>query len=139
MATIGMSNYLANKLLNFMFNGAAFTPPATLYISLHTATLTAAGAGTEVSGGDYARQAITPNVTNFPTTTTREIKNAIAVGYPVAAAPWGTTIFFGIWDALSGGNLLWYGEVDPSKTIGIGDALSIPINLLKFQLNDTVE
>lgn len=137
MAVIGMSNYLANKILNQNFNGAAWSPPATIYVSLHTATLTPAGTGTEASGGSYARQAITCDTTNFPTTTTREIKNAGVVTFPTAAAPWGTVIYFGIWDALSGGNLLWYGEVDPSKTIGIGDALSIPINLLIFQLNDT--
>jgi hypothetical protein len=137
MADIGMSNYLANKLLNNVFNGGAWSPPATVYVSLHTAALNAAGVGTEVSGGSYARQAITANTTNFPTTTTREIKNAVAFNFPVAAAPWGTVIYFGVWDALSGGNLIWYGEVDPNKTIGTGDALSIPIDLLIFQLNDT--
>ncbi|QSM01082.1 hypothetical protein SEA_NANOSMITE_37 [Mycobacterium phage Nanosmite] len=39
----GMSAYLANKLLDHAFRNVAYTPPATVYVKLHTGDPGAAG------------------------------------------------------------------------------------------------
>ena len=124
----GKSNYLNNKFLNMIFNGAAFTPPTTLYCGLFTAAPTDAGGGTEVSGGAYARVAVTPNSTNFPVTSTQSISNAIPITFPTATANWGTVVAAAFFDAATGGNMLYWGPLSVNQTINSGSQFQLPAN-----------
>ena len=133
----GMADYLKNKLLNLMFNITAYVFPTTVYIALYTAAPTSAGGGTEVTGGSYARVAITCDTTNFPVTSTGEMANAVALNFAQATAPWGTVVAWAMKDASSAGNFLFYGAINPNKTIGTGDILSIGIGVLKIKFNNT--
>ena len=54
-----MSNYLENALINATLRNTSYTSPTTTYLALYTTDPTDADTGTEVSGGSYARQAIT--------------------------------------------------------------------------------
>ena len=54
-----MSNYLENKVLDYVLRDQADWAPTAVYLALHTADPTDAGTGAECSGGSYARQAIT--------------------------------------------------------------------------------
>jgi hypothetical protein len=54
-----MSNYLEDALINVTLRNTAYTTPTTVYLALYTTDPTDADTGTEVSGGSYARQAIT--------------------------------------------------------------------------------
>lgn len=126
----GKSDYLENKILNYIFNGGSFSAPATVYLGLFTSAPTDAGGGTEVSGGSYARVAKTCNTTNFPTTTNGVITNDTLITFAQATASWGTIVAFGIFDALSGGNLLYWGNVSPAKTVANGDTMSVAIGSL---------
>lgn len=128
----GKSDYLESKILNYIFNGGSFTAPSTVYVALFTSAPTDAGGGTEVSGGSYARAAITCNDTNFPTTSTGLIQNAVVQNFAQASAGWGTVVAFGIFDALTDGNLLYWGAISPTKTVASGDTLSIAINQLQI-------
>lgn len=121
----GKSDYLENKILNYIFNGGAFAQPATVYIGLFTSAPTDAGGGTEVAGGSYARKAIACNTTNFPTTTTGQIQLDTTQTFAQASAAWGTVDSFGIFDASSGGNLLYWAPLNTPKTIASGDTVSI--------------
>jgi hypothetical protein len=114
----GFSDYLEDKVLDHVFGGTAYTAPTTLYVALYTVAPTDTGGGTEVSGGAYARQtaAFTVSGTN-PTTAS----NSAAVEYPTATANYGTVVAVGIFDALSGGNLLAYANLDTSKVVSTGD------------------
>jgi hypothetical protein len=114
----GFSDYLEDKVLEHVFGGNAYTAPTTLYVGLYTVAPTDTGGGTEVSGGAYARQtaAFTVSGTN-PTTAS----NSAAVEYPTATANYGTVVAVGIFDALSGGNLLAYANLDTSKVVSTGD------------------
>lgn len=127
------SNYLENKITDLIFRGQTFTPPATIYVSLHTADPTDAAGGAEVSGGSYARVAITANLTNWSGTqaaastvassgTGGASSNNGAITFPAPTANWGVCTHFGIWDALTTGNLLVFGALGTSKTINNGDA-----------------
>ena len=60
-----MTDYLENKVIDWMLRGQTFTPPATLYVALYTTTLTDSSAGTEVTGGGYARVALTSSMANW--------------------------------------------------------------------------
>ena len=53
------SNYLENALINAVLRNTSYTSPTTVYVSLYTTDPTDADSGTEVSGGLYARTAVT--------------------------------------------------------------------------------
>lgn len=97
----GASDYLENEILDHVFRNSAYTPPAAVYVGLYTTAPTDAGGGTEVSGSNYARTAVT-----FSAASGGAIANSAAVTFPTASGSWGTIVAFGIFDASSGGNLL---------------------------------
>ena len=114
----GFSDYLEDKVLDHVFGGSAYTAPATLYVALYTVAPDDTGGGTEVTGGAYARQTSTFNVSGTsPTAAT----NAAAVEYPTATDNYGTVVAVGILDALTSGNLLAYANLDTSKVVTSGD------------------
>ena len=125
---MAFSNYLANEILDEVFSGNAYSVPSTFYLALYTATPNAGGGGTELSGNGYARQTVA-----F-TTTAQTSSNTAAVEYPTATASWGTITSVGVFDALTSGNLLAFGNLTASKTIGTGDVLRIPAGDLDITL-----
>jgi hypothetical protein len=140
-----MSDYLENKLIDQIFRGQAFTFPATVYIGLLTAAPTDAGGGTEVTGGAYARASIGSSLANWAGTqgagttvassgTSGNTSNNAVISYATPTASWGTVTHFGIYDALSGGNLLFWGTLTTAKTINIGDIVQFPAASLSFTL-----
>ena len=126
-----MSNYLENALLNGTLNATTYTAPTTVYVSLWTSNPNDDGSGTEVSGGSYARVAV-----SFATAsgTSGEVLNDAAVEFAAATAGWGVVGWIGINDALSGGNLLYHAALDTSKTIDTGDIFKIAIGNLSVTL-----
>lgn len=115
------------KTLDGILGGAALALSATVYVALFTVAPTeAAGTGTEVSGGAYARASVTNNATNWPAATTdgagvSSKANGTTITFPTATAAWGTIVAFAIMDAASGGNKLYYGNLSTSKAIASGD------------------
>lgn len=129
----GKSDYLENKILNYIFNGGSFSAPANVYIALFTVAPTdAAGSGTEVTGGSYGRAAVACNTGEFPTTTTGVITNANDITFAQASAAWGTIVAFAIMDASSGGNKLYWNTISPPKPIAINDTLVISAGQLEI-------
>ena len=128
-----MTDYLENKLVDHIFRGQATPAVATLHFGLFTAAPSDAGGGTEVTGGSYARVAVTANLTNFAGTqsagstvassgTGGQTSNNGAIAFPAPTANWGTVSHFGIFDAASSGNLLFWGALSASKNVNNGDA-----------------
>ena len=58
-----------------------------------------------------------------------------AVTFPAATASWGTVTHFGVFDASSTGNLLYWGALTTSKTIGSGDTASFAVGTLTVSLD----
>lgn len=56
----GITDYLEDAIIQYFFrnNADTFTPIATLYLALYTAAPSDSAAGTESTGGSYARQSI---------------------------------------------------------------------------------
>jgi hypothetical protein len=126
------TTFEANRILDFLFGGGSYSPAATLYIALFTAMPTVAGGGTEVTGGSYARAAVTNNSTNFPAATGRTKSNALAITFAQATASWGTIVGAAIMDALTGGNMLDFAALDAPKVVANGDTFSLPIGSLRL-------
>ena len=124
-----MSNYLENALINATLRNTSYTSPSVVYLGLYTSDPTDADTGTEVTGGSYARQAITFGAPSNGVTT-----NSAAIEFPQATASWGTVGWIGIEDALTGGNLLYHSPLDASKTIQSGDIFKIAIGSLSVTL-----
>lgn len=120
-----LTTYLEKKLLDLMWSKASFTPPTTTYIGLFAAAPSDAGGGTEVSGGSYARVAVTNNSTNWPAATggsPSSKANGAAITFPTPSADWGTVICWGEFDASTSGNLLRWGYLLTPQVINNGDA-----------------
>lgn len=115
------SNYLENAILDHVLGGGDYTRPGTVYVALFTVAPSDAGGGTEVTGGSYARAAVTNNATNWPAAAGGSKANGTAITFTTATANWGTCVAFGIFDASSGGNLLFWADLTTSKAINNGD------------------
>lgn len=124
-----MTNYLENALINATLRNTSYTSPATVYVSLYTSDPTDADTGTEVSGGSYARTAVTFGAPSDGVST-----NSAAVEFPQATGSWGTVGWIGIEDSLTGGNLLYHTALDASKTIASGDIFKIATGSLSVTL-----
>ena len=124
-----MSNYLEDALINATLRNTSYTSPTTVYLALYTSDPTDADTGTEVSGGSYARQAIT-----FGAPSNGVTSNTAAIEFPQATGTWGTITYVGIRDALTTGNLLYHTALDVSKTIASGDIFKIAIGSLSVTL-----
>ena len=124
-----MSNFLENALINATLRATTYTSVATVYVSLWTSDPTDAGSGTEVSGGSYARTAVTFGAPANGVTT-----NSADVTFPTATASWGTVGWIGINDAASSGNLLYHSPLDTAKTIDTGDIFKISSGNLSVTL-----
>ncbi len=124
-----MSNFLENALINATLRNTTYTSVATVYVSLWTSDPTDAGSGTEVSGGSYARTAVTFAAPSNGVTT-----NSADVTFPTATASWGVVGWIGINDAATSGNLLYHSPLDTSKTIDSGDIFKISTGNLSVTL-----
>lgn len=123
------SDYERNGRLDADYGGGT---PATVYVALYTSAPGVAGGGTEVAGGSYARAAVTNNPANWPAAAAGAKSNAAAVVFPQATALWGTVVAVGIFDALSGGNLLDFAPLTTPRTVNNGDTFSFAIGQLQF-------
>jgi len=142
-----LSDYLENKFVDHLLRGQAFTGPATTYIALFTAAPSDSGGGTEVSGGSYARVAVTSSLANWAGTqgvgttaassgTSGTTSNNAAITFPTATSSWGTVVAVGVYDALTGGNLLFYSALTASQTVGSGATMSFAAGQLSLQLDN---
>ena len=125
-----ISNYLENALINATLRNTTYTSPTTVYAGLFTSDPTDAGSGTEVSGGSYARKAITFAAPSNGVTT----NSAAACEFDQATGSWGTITHFGIFDASTSGNLLYHGALTTSKTIASGDVFKFATSSVSVTL-----
>lgn len=124
-----MSNYLENALINAVLRNTSYTSPSVVYVGLYTSDPTDANTGTEVSGGSYARKAVT-----FGAPSNGASSNSALIEFNQATGNWGTVTHMGILDASTGGNLLFYGALTSSKTIENGDVFKFDASALSVTL-----
>jgi hypothetical protein len=115
-----MSDFLENALINATLRNTTYTSPADVYVGLFTTDPTDDGSGTEVSGGSYARE-----IATFAAPSNGSSSTNADVQFPQATANWGVVTHFAIFDALSGGNMLYHGILTAAKDIETGDVFKI--------------
>ncbi|AER48656.1 hypothetical protein ARES_34 [Mycobacterium phage Ares] len=121
--TVGITSYLANKLLDHVGRNVAYTPPAVVYAKAHTGDPGASGASNAsaqttrlaVSFAAAAGGTMTANTTPEWTLNATE-----------------TITHVSFWDASSGGNCLWTSQATVSKGGVSGDIIRISSNTLSF-------
>ena len=130
------SNYLENKLVDHILRGVSFTAPTGVYVSLHSADPTDLGTGVEVTGTNYSRVLVLAATGNWAGTqsagstenssgTGGLTTNNAAITFPTPSGAWGTVGYFGMWDAMTAGNLLIYGDLGTPKTINALDSAPV--------------
>lgn len=126
------SNYAENLVLNWLLTTGSATRPTTWYVGLFTTDPTDAGTGTEVSGNNYSRTAVTFNAATGTNPT--YVDNSATITFPTASGSWGTVGWIGVYDNSTGGNLLIHGQLTASKSVGSGDTFQILANNLIINL-----
>jgi hypothetical protein len=142
-----LTDFAENKLIDALMRGQSLGAPATFYVGLDTASCTETGGGTEVSGGSYARVAVTSSLANWAGTqssgstsassgTGGTTSNNGAISFPTPSAGWGTVLSVRVWDASTAGNAWICTALTTSKTINSGDTVSFPAASLTFQMDN---
>lgn len=108
----------ANRLLDASLGTATYTAPTgAMKLALATATGTASTAGTEVTGGSYARQTIA-----FGAASAGAASNSGSITF--TAMPAATVTGVDIYDSNGSPRRAWAGALTASKTVASGDSLS---------------
>jgi hypothetical protein len=136
-----LTNYAEEAIVGAMFRGAgALTFPATWYVALLTAASSPeAGTVTEVSGGSYARVAVTNNSGSWNAVGGGDgtTENTDAITFPAPTANWGVATHYALYDASTAGNAWVVDALTTPKTINNGDAApSFAAGALSFQIDN---
>ena len=123
----GKADYWSQRLLNLL-NGATGTIASPLFLALYTVAPTHNSAGTEATGGSYARVSITGNTTNWPTISSGQVMSSgVAFTFPTATADWSSQsnmVAAALLDASSNGNMYYFGALTQAKPVLNGDTAS---------------
>ncbi len=121
------TTYACDNVINVLLRNTPFTPPVQVHCGLFLVAPTDPDdGGTEVSGNGYARQ-----VVSFGVPASGSSSNLADVVFPVnIVADWGTVVAFGIFDASSGGNLLYYANLSSSRDVVVNDQMRFPTGQL---------
>ncbi len=113
------SNYLANNILNHAFGKSDYSLPQ-VYVGLLSHEPDEDGTSvSEPNTPSYTRSVA--NASSWDTAFEGAIENISNIIFPMACESWGKITHFALFDAGSGGNMLAYGILSPSKTINSGD------------------
>jgi hypothetical protein len=133
----------ADRELNWI-KGTNFSAAlVTIYLAAMNTVGTLASAGTEVTGGSYARVAIT-TATGWSAIQTgtgddgnpiRYITNAADLTFPTCTADWGYVPGWELYDASTVGNRLYFGALDPAQYVVNTGILKILAGTLRIAVN----
>ncbi len=123
------SDYLEGQIRAHIFRTASFTKPTVLAIALCTAAPTDASTGATIAevpnSNAYARVSRNPLDANWTAASSTDglTDNAADITFPTATGSWGTITHFAILDSAThgAGNVLVWGALTASKTVGNGD------------------
>lgn len=116
--------YAENKTLELLVGKTAFTKPTT-YIGLFTGIPDEDGAGgTEASLGNYTRKVTAGSDWESASAGTIQTANDITF-IECASVAWGLIVGIGIWDAVSGGNMIFWMPLAGDKQVDVGDTFRL--------------
>ncbi|AYB70574.1 hypothetical protein SEA_SERENDIPITOUS_32 [Mycobacterium phage Serendipitous] len=121
--TVGITAYLANKLLDHVGRNVAYTPPAVVYAKAH---LTDPGA----TGANGASAQATRLALSFAAAASGSMSANTTPEWTLNATE--TIAYVSFWDAPTGGNCLWTAAASVSKGGVSGDIIRIATDTLAF-------
>ena len=130
------SDYLENKLVDVTLRGGTYTGGG-VFIALFTQDPTDAGTGSEVADSAYTRQRAHATVTSdgFTAPANGSSSNTRTIVFPAIVDTQVTVTHWGIFDAQTGGNLLYHSAMLNPKTLDPTDVVSFPIGSLTVTLS----
>lgn len=122
--TLGLATTtLANKILDHLRGGTAWTQPSAIYAKLHTGDPGAAG--TTNPSAVTTRSAVT-----FSAAASGVITNSNSPTWTMTASE--TIAYVSFWDAATAGNFLWSAQCTASKGVVNADTVTLTTNTLTF-------
>lgn len=115
MATLAMSDYLENKVIDHMLRAQAHTPTANVYLAVCSSATSDTALGTEATGSGYARPAIT-----FGAPVLGVASNSVAAS---STFPAGTWTHVAVMSAVTGGNILFHGPLTTTRLTTVGQTV----------------
>lgn len=126
------TNAFESTIIDHILGAASWTPPTTVYVALYTVAPTDSTSGTEVSGNNYSRAAVTNNSTNWPNATNGLKKNGTSIVFPTPSGSWGTVVAMAILDAATDGNMLFYSTIT-SRAVASGEPVYFAADSISIQ------
>lgn len=144
---MALTNYHRNKLIDYWYRGQTYTPPASLYAALLTAAT--AATHTELTSGGVARVSVARSLaawagtqgdgtTSASSGTTGTTSNNAQIEFAASASAEISATYVGIFDAVSGGNLLEFFQIKDgagnaiTRTWQSGDPVRVPAASLRI-------
>lgn len=130
-----ITDYQLNKLLDFCFRNVTVVNPANLYMTLSTTTISKDGSGcTEPSSSTgFGRISVPITTASFQASSGGLTSNLITIKFNEATADQGTITDVAFFDALTGGNMLYYWKLTTPKVIQSGDTFFYSPNTCKIK------
>lgn len=119
---------MENQMLQWALTANAVSRPAQWFVALFSVTPGETGGGTELTQAGYARQAVSWVVTG-----SQGSNNADLVFN--SAADWPPITSVGVFDALTNGNLMWYGPLAAVRDPASGDTIRFAAGQLILELD----
>lgn len=122
-----LPNTIENQLLDALVGTASYTVTTPIQLALMTANGSDSAAGTEVSGGSYARQTIA-----FGSASGGQIANNAVINF--TGMPAATVVGIEIYDSAGTPKRLAYGALTANKTTASGDTLQFASSSITLSL-----
>lgn len=123
-----LPNVIENQLLDALVGNASYSITGATKIALMTANGNDASAGTEVTGGSYARQTIAFNAASGGS-----ISNNAVINF--TGMPSCTVVGIEIYDSAGTPKRLAYGALTSSRAVTAGDTVQFAISSVSLSLS----
>jgi hypothetical protein len=126
-----------HALLDFVLGDGSYAPPSSLFFGLFTAMPNNNGTGgAEVAGNGYARVGVTNTPSSWVAESDGTKSNANAIAFPTATGSWNILRGVGIWNAASGGTLIFFAPLDTQDISPIAnDTFTLPAQSCRIELD----
>lgn len=133
----GLSDYAEAIILNCLLRGQTYSgvPNTSLYLALFTQDPNDIGTSYEASGGWYARKTTGAWAQPAVAGNGYSTNNSTAITFNAVTGSTVTISHIGIFDAATGGNLLFSAPMTSTKTLQVGDVLSFAGSTINITLD----
>jgi hypothetical protein len=129
---MAFSNYLEDEITGWI-NGTTFdAAPTSTFVQLYSQDPTEAGSAT---GALYTRVAVAAGGWTRVTSGTATLSNTGVITITSSAASGATATHVAVFDAITSGNMLFYGALAASKVIATGDEVKFNATTLVLTVN----